>query len=193
MFNGLYCFAIYGTTVIFADLWGISYLSSVHNVTEVQSAFACSLIFVAVAISSPIWSIMATILNKDKILLVCAPIVGLVVVLLLIYVDLNIHIIYILCFLFGTVQSTHVLNFSMIKGHINNKQLGVGIAFINLFLPLSGALLQPLSGFLLQYLKKMYGLYNAYQYMMLIIPILMLLSFLIALLFREIRAKDIIL
>ena len=118
------------------------------------------------------------------------PIIGLVVVSLLIYVDLNVYVIYLLCFLFGTVQSAHVLNFSMIKGHVSDKQLGVGIAFINLFLPLSGAVLQPLSGFLLQFFRGSHGLYQAYQYMMILIPILMLLSFVIALLFKEVCSKD---
>ncbi|WP_119327846.1 MFS transporter [Cysteiniphilum halobium] len=191
LYNGLYCFTIYGTTVIFADLWGISYLSSVHHITEAQAAFACSLIFISVAISSPVWGTLATIINKDKIFLVWAPIIGFVVVLLLIYVDLNVYLIYLLCFLFGTVQSGHVLNFSMIKGHVSDKQLGVGIAFINLFIPLSGALLQPLSGFLLQLLRGSHGLHQAYQYMMILIPVLMLLSFVIALFFKEVRAKDI--
>ncbi len=191
LLNGLYFFTIYGTTVVFADLWGISYLSSVHHITEAQAAFACSLIFISVAISSPIWGTLATIINKDKVLLVWAPIIGFVVVLLLIYVDLNVYFIYLLCFLFGAMQSAHVLNFSMIKGHVHDKQLGVGIAFINLFLPLSGAVLQPLSGFLLQLFKGSHGLHQAYQYMMVLIPVLMLLSFVIAFFFKEVRTKDI--
>ncbi|WP_440993385.1 hypothetical protein [Cysteiniphilum litorale] len=89
------------------------------------------------------------------------------------------------------MQSAHVLNFSMIKGHVHDKQLGVGIAFINLFLPLSGAVLQPLSGFLLQLFKGSHGLHQAYQYMMILIPVLMLLSFIIELFFKEVRTKDI--
>ncbi|AJI67065.1 hypothetical protein CH68_2095 [Francisella tularensis subsp. holarctica] len=41
-FNGLFCFTIYGTTVLFADLWGIRYLT-LYGFSQSQAGLYLSL------------------------------------------------------------------------------------------------------------------------------------------------------
>lgn len=190
LLNGFYCFTIYGTTVLFADLWGIRYLTVVHNYTDIQAGFACSMIFIGVACCSPIWGTIATIINRQKILLVFAAFIGIFIVLALLYVSMPPAIVYALCFLFGGVQSVHVLNYSILRSHVPVAQIGIGLALVNLFIPLSGAVLQPISGVLITHLKTIYDPALALQYGLVIIPILMALSLLLGLIIKDAAKKQ---
>ena len=186
LINGLYCLCICGTTAIFADLWGITYFQKVYGYSSETAAYACSLIFLGVAFSSPMWGIIATIIDNNKKLLVVASAIGIVILSVLLYVKVNIIILCILCFLFGTIQSVHVLNFTIIARQVSKEKLGMGIAFINLFIPLSGAILQPISGFIIQICKNTsMGSIMVYKISMLIIPILLLIATILGLAFKE--------
>lgn len=185
LLNGFYCFTIYGTTVLFADLWGIRYLTVVHNYSNIQAGFACSMIFIGVACCSPIWGAIATIINRQKILLVIAAFTGIFIVIALLYLSLPPTVVYGLCFLFGGVQSVHVLNYSILRSHVPVTQIGIGLALVNLFIPLSGAVLQPISGFILTHLKEIYVPALAFQYTLALIPILMILSLLLGLIIKD--------
>jgi len=192
LLNGFYCMAICGTTAIFADLWGISYFNHVFGYSQETAAYASSLIFIGVALSSPMWGFLATLIDNNKSLLVSASAIGIVLLSILLYVKVSIPILFVLCFLFGSVQSVHVLNFTIITKQIDKKNLGTGIAFINLFIPLSGAILQPISGMLMQFFgQHSNSTAQAYQYAMILIPVLLVISTILALFLKEKSSHDV--
>lgn len=72
MASRFYCFTIYGTTVLFADLWGIRYLGLI-GFSQETAGLCTSLIFIGIAIFSPIWGIIATAINSEAKPLIFAP------------------------------------------------------------------------------------------------------------------------
>lgn len=182
--NGFYCFTIYGTTVLFADLWGIKYLN-LYGFTESQAGMCTSLIFIGVCIFSPLWGVLASAVNGEKRFLLISPIFGFFIVIYLLYFNTNITIAYLLCILFGGVQAVHVLNYSALRNTVSATQIATGLAVVNMFLPLSGGTLQPITGAIIASLKQTHEALSAFQITLVIIPILMVLSFIIALFIKD--------
>ncbi|AIT09763.1 MFS transporter [Candidatus Francisella endociliophora] len=182
--NGFYCFTIYGTTVLFADLWGIKYLQLLGFSADVAGT-CTSLIFIGVAISSPLWGAIASLLNNEHKPLMVAPIIGFVVTIALLYLTTNIYAAFILCFLFGACQAVHVLNYSALRSSVSPARIATALALVNLFLPLSGGTLQPLTGGIIEFLSQNHSQLFAFQIALAIIPILKILSFIISLFIKD--------
>ncbi|API86009.1 MFS transporter [Francisella uliginis] len=188
-FNGFYCFTIYGTTVLFADLWGVRYLT-LYGFSEEVAGICTSLIFIGVCIASPLWGILASIKDGEKRFLMISPVIGLFVVTYLIFFNHNITIAFVLCILFGASQAVHVLNYSALRNTVSATQIATGLAVVNMFLPLSGGVLQPLTGTIITHLKQNFGYSSlqSFQITLIFIPLLMILSFIIALFIKD--SKD---
>lgn len=183
-FNGLYCFTIYGTTVLFADLWGIKYLQ-LTGFSQANAGYCTSLIFIGVAISSPIWGAIASVFDGEKKFLLITPIFGFFIVTYLLFFNTSFPVAVILCILFGSVQAVQVLNYSALRNTVSATQIATGLAVVNMFLPLSGGILQPATGALITHLKQSHETLYAFQSTLIIIPILMILSFIIALFIKD--------
>ncbi|AIT09421.1 MFS sugar transporter [Candidatus Francisella endociliophora] len=188
LLNGFFCFTIYGTTALFADLWSYRFLS-LDGYADQYAGLASSMIFIGIAIFSPIWGVVATVLNKQKALLTIASIFGLFIVTAIVYLHLNPILMCALCVLWGGMQAVHVLNFTILRTHISPMYIATGIAMVNLFIPLSGAVLQPFVGFMVSLLTDQ-GLQQleAFKYALFILPILMLLSIILSLFIKEKKA-----
>lgn len=182
--NGFYCFTIYGTTVLFADLWGIKYLKLSGFSADV-SGTSISLIFAGVAIFSPIWGVIATVLNGERKPLLIAPLIGFFIVITLLYINPNKYILFILCILFGGCQAVHVLNYSALRNTVSPARIATALALVNLFLPLSGGTLQPITGEIIGFLSNIYPELTAFKITLAIIPVLMLLAFIISLFIKD--------
>lgn len=87
------------------------------------------------------------------------------------------------------MQAVHVLNFTILRTHISPKYIATGIAMVNLFIPLSGAVLQPFVGYMVSFLEGK-GLEHliAFKYALLILPVLMILSVILSLFIKEKKA-----
>ncbi|MFT4693394.1 MAG: MFS family permease [Francisella sp.] len=182
--NGFYCFTIYGTTVLFADLWGIRYLS-LKGFNQETAGLCTSLIFIGVAIFSPVWGAIASILNSEQKPLFIAPIIGFFIVIFLLYINTNEYIAFLLCVLFGGSQAVHVLNYSALRNTVPVVRIATALALVNLFLPLSGGILQPVTGAIIGQLSKNHSNLFAFEAAMIFVPILMILSFIIALFIKN--------
>ena len=182
--NGFYCFTIYGTTVLFADLWGIRYLQ-LTGFTEAQAGLCTSFIFIGVAVFSPLWGVIATIFDGEKRFLLVAPIFGFFIVTYLLFFNDSFILACILCVLFGGVQGVHTLNYSALRNTVSATQIATGLALVNVFLPLSGGILQPVTGAIINSLKENNDPLYAFQVAMIFIPVLMFLSFVVALFIRD--------
>jgi MFS family permease len=178
--NGLFCFTIYGTTALFADLWSVRFLT-LNGYTEYYAGAAASMIFVGIAIFSPLWGALATILNKERALLIFASVAGLFIVTAIVYLNLNPIVMCLLCVLWGGMQAVHVLNFTILRTQISPLYIATGLAMVNLFIPLSGAVLQPFVGVAVSSMQNMgFNDLESFKWSLLILPILMFLSIIIA-------------
>ena len=182
--NGFYCFTIYGTTVLFADLWGIRYLE-LKGFSQNSAGICTSLIFIGVTIFSPIWGAIATILNGERKPLLIAPILGFFVVVALLYLNANQYMAFLLCVLFGGMQAVHVLSYSALRNTVPVVRIATALSLVNLFLPLSGGILQPVTGVIIGSLSQSHSILFAFEAAMILIPTLMILSFIIALFIKD--------
>ncbi|QIW10835.1 MFS transporter [Francisella sp. LA112445] len=188
LLNGFFCFTIYGTTALFADLWSYRFLS-LDGYPKEYAGLASSMIFIGIAVFSPLWGVIATILNKQKILLTLASVFGFFIVIAIVYLHLNPVVMCILCVLWGGMQAVHVLNFTILRAHISPLYIATGLAMVNLFIPLSGAVLQPFVGYTVTFLDKAgFDHLQSFKYALLILPILMLLSVVLSLFIKEKKA-----
>lgn len=186
--NGLFCFTIYGTTALFADLWSFRFLT-LEGYSEHYAGAASSMIFIGIAVFSPLWGFIATIFNKEKSLLVWASVFGIFIVTAIVYFHINPILMCVLCVLWGGMQAVHVLNFTILRTQVSPVYIATGLAMVNLFIPLSGAILQPFVGFAVAKLESFgFSEIASFKLALFILPILMFLSFLLALFIKEKRA-----
>ncbi|MGQ4003936.1 MFS transporter [Francisellaceae bacterium CB52] len=185
LLNGFFCFTIYGTTALFADLWSYRFLS-LDGYSEHYAGLAASMIFVGIAMFSPLWGVIATIFKKEKLFLILASILGFFIVIAIVYLHVSPVLMCVLCVLWGGMQAVHVLNFTILRSQISPMYIATGLAMVNLFIPLSGAVLQPFVGFMVSLLEG-YGFseLQSFKMALLILPILMASSLLLAFFIKE--------
>ena len=98
----------------------------------------------------------------------------------------------ILYVLWGGMQGVHVLNFTILRSQVSSAYIATGLAMVNLFIPLSGAILQPFVEFMVSLLESYgFGEIQLFKIALLILPILMALSLLIALFIKEKKIKKV--
>ena len=78
-----------------------------------------------------------------------------------------------------------MLNYSSLRKSVAPVRIATALALVNMFLPLSGGVLQPVTGFVIQSLGHHHGDLYSLQIALCIIPLLMLLSFIIAIFIKD--------
>ena len=134
-----------------------------------------SLIFIGIAVFSPIWGIIATAIDSERKPLIVAPFLGIFIVISLLYINVNPYVALVLCVLFGGIQAVHVLNYSSLRKSVSPARIATALALVNLFLPLSGGVLQPITGMIVKYLGHTHTPLFSFKVAMIFIPVLMLL------------------
>ncbi len=112
LLNGFFCFTIYFTTALFADLCSYRFLI-LDGYSEQYAGLASSMIFIGISVFSSLWGVIATILNKEKLFFNLCTIVF--IVLAIVYLNVNPLIICLLCVLWGGMQAVNVLNFTILR------------------------------------------------------------------------------
>ena len=159
---------------------------SLDGYSEHYAGLAASMIFVGIAMFSPLWGVIATIFKKEKLFLILASILGFFIVIAIVYLHVSPVLMCVLCVLWGGMQAVHVLNFTILRSQISPMYIATGLAMVNLFIPLSGAVLQPFVGFMVSLLEG-YGFseLQSFKMALLILPILMASSLLLAFFIKE--------
>ena len=198
-YNGLYGGLMVGPTSTFAALWGVPYLTHVDHVDKSVAATAVSIIFIGVAIGSPLSGWISDKLQLRRMPLIVAAFGALFTTLaIMFWVDINTPLLYVLCFLFGVFQSTHVLNFAICHEINRPAASGSAIGFTNMAVMLGGALFQPIAGLVMDWNwqghigAKGVHLYlpHTYELGLIVLPIAQVAAILIAIfLLRETHCK----
>ena len=120
-----------GATFALCDLWGREFLESLGYSDFYAALAGNSLIFIGIAISAPIWGLLAGYMHMAKLLALGA-IFGLVASYLYLYVSLPVLVLCILALCIGASQSSHILSFSYVHNHTDKKVISAVFAFVNL-------------------------------------------------------------
>jgi len=148
---GLYAFLLWAPMSGFTSLWGIPYLETTFHMTHTTAASLCALMWVGLAVASPILGWFSTAIHRRILPLWLSAFIGLFGFSFVLFskATAGLWIIGIGIFLAGFACSGQALSFSLIKDINHPKQKGTAIAFNNMAVVISGAFFQPVIGKLL--------------------------------------------
>ena len=178
----LYACLLWAPMSSVASLWGVPFLIAIDHVGQTTAAFLCSLMWLGLAIASPLLGILSTVLENKVIPLSLSAFIGAISFGLLLKFHLPVIALGILLFLSGAACAGQALSFTVVKENNNLAVRATAIAFNNMAVVISGALFQPLIGKLMGSFKNKNGL--------IIILICYVLAFLIALFFIKEPNKE---
>jgi MFS family permease len=184
----LYAFLLWAPMSGFTSLWGIPYLETAFGMSDHQAAFLCSIMWVGLAVFSPILGWFSTALSRRKLPLWLSAFVGIIGFGLILFLkpSTSSWIIGIGIFAAGLACSGQALSFSLIKDMTHPKRKGTAIALNNMAVVISGAFFQPVIGKLLSVFQpdasSSTSLYSntAFTYSLLLILGCYVLGFIIA-------------
>ncbi|MEI8301621.1 MAG: MFS transporter [Chlamydiota bacterium] len=146
----VYSFSNWAPALIFPALWGVPYLMVKYQITNTQAAFATSMVWIGVAIFSPILGWASDKLQRRKSLLTFCTALGLLSSLILLFTpNLSFISIYILLLLLGGASSGNLLCFAVAKDNNRPSVTSTAMGFNNMAVVLGGAVFQPIVGAIL--------------------------------------------
>lgn len=196
--GGFYTSFLNAPVFLLGGLWGIHYLTQVHNITHVQASYATSMFFVGVIFGSPAYGWFSDHIGRRCLPMIIGAVLSLIVMLLLMYVPgWSLTSLIILFFLLGFVTSSQVLSYPTIA-ELNPIYLtGTAVSIASITIMSSGVILLPLFGWLLQSKWDQTMLNgapfysaDAFNYAMLIMPIGLVIGLIIAFMIRETNCES---
>ncbi len=146
----LYACLLWVPMSTFASLWGVPFLVSAHHINQTLAAFLCSLMWLGLALASPLLGVLSSALNNRVLLLSLSAIVGGVAFGLVLEFNFSSLVIGLLLFFSGAACAGQALSFTVVKENNPSSVTATAIAFNNMAVVISGAIFQPLIGKLIE-------------------------------------------
>lgn len=197
--NGIIASLLIAPTVVFAELWGASYLKTVQGFDMGLATKAVAMIFLGWAIGGPFMGYFSDKIGKRKPLIwLGTAMTSLLLLVIFYYPDLTHFQISILLLLVGLFSSAEIICFAIGRENCPQHLAGTVIAVTNCLVVCS-AVFQVLVGKLLdktwdgQMLDSM-KVYSAenYRAAMLILPVLTLIAFILNFFLKETNCKQVV-
>lgn len=148
--NGMYGCLVFLPTTVFAELWGIPYLTHAHGLTHVGAEFCNSMLFLGFTIGAPLNGFISDKIARRKLPMFVGAIGAAILMSIIIYVPgLNQSTLNVLMFLLGLLYSSQAIVFAVGRELSPEKAAGTAIAATNMMVMLGAMFLQPLVGKLL--------------------------------------------
>lgn len=194
IFSGL----LFTPVMAFGELWGVTFIKDVYQMTKHEAAVAVSMMFIGFAIFAPIFGYLSDYIGKRKPIMYFGTISALIVVSFILYVPFHHEILaYVLLFLVGGFISTFMLSFTMIREVNVLLVVATAIGFMNTFNAIMGAITDPLIGALLD--SRWEGIMNdgarvfsisAYRYALTTLPIYLITGLILLFFIKETNCKQ---
>lgn len=153
----------------FASLWGVSFLSQINALSTESAAFYCSLMWLGLAIASPVLGLLASWLNNIRLLLILSAAVGACAFAVLLFKPLPSVYLSAMLLLAGGACAGQALSFAVVKDNNPPQLKATAIAFNNMAVVISGAIVQPLIGSFLTHKSADRYLLSDYQHGLVVI------------------------
>lgn len=148
--NGMYGCLVYLPTTVFAELWGIPYLTHAHGLTHAGAEFCNSMLFLGFTIGAPLNGYISDKIARRRLPMFTGATGAALLMSIIIYVPgLNQSTLNVLMFLLGLLYSSQAIVFAVGRELSPAKAAGTAIAATNMMVMLGAMLLQPLIGKLL--------------------------------------------
>lgn len=197
--NGLIGCLIMAPTVVFAELWGVSYFKVVQNFSAEQSTIAVSMIFLGWAVGGPLAGYVSDKMGRRKPLLFVGSFVISILLLITIFcTGLSYAQICWLLFFIGFFSSVEIICFAIGRENCQLRLAGTVVAVTN-FIVVCGAAFQVITGKILDStwdnttvdMVKVYSADN-YRSAMLLLPILTILAFVTCFFLKETYCQQVV-
>lgn len=186
----LYAFSNWAPITAFASLWGVPYLMALYKVSSTVAATAVAMIWIGLAIASPILGWLSDRIGRRVILLSFTAGIGIVCSFIALWVSVPFWLMFVLLFGFGIATGGQILSFAVVKDFNRPEVTGTAIGFNNMAVVAGGALFQPFVGWMLSHFwdgKLVNGIpvYSAldYQYALLVVPVCFMLGLIVSTVF----------
>jgi sugar phosphate permease len=193
--SGIYVGAMYCTFNTLSNLWGVPYLQNVYHIDKVLATEINSLIFFGAVIGYLLFGWLTSMSNKyHKHLMIVAAVAAMADALILRYSSLSLSAVGCLFFMLGVLAGSTSTATTIAKESMPLSISGLTMSFVNTLLVLVGAFSQPLFGSLLSINGKPavdLGVVStgSFHRAFLLMPCLYCISFLCALLIRNIKKQ----
>lgn len=147
---GVLAFGSWAAIAIFAESWGIPYLSKLQNITTDQAAEQAMWIWIAMAIMSPLAGFASNYFQNRKWPIMILLSIGLVASTLLVSCPpQQAWLVSLLLFAIGCSSAAQPITFGLVNDNNTQTSMATAIAFNNMALVSSAMILQPLIGYIL--------------------------------------------
>ena len=148
--NGMYGCLVYLPTTVFAELWGIPYLTHAQGLTHAGAEFCNSMLFLGFTIGAPLNGYISDKIARRRLPMFTGAMGAAILMSIIIYVPgLNQSTLNVLMFFLGLLYSSQAIVFAVGRELSPAKAAGTAIAATNMMVMLGAMFLQPLVGKLL--------------------------------------------
>ena len=142
--------AMSSSLLAFGALWGVPYMMLVYKLNRPEAAAAVSLLLLGWAVAAPTIGWISDKTRRRKAPLLVCNVSALICFSTLIYgPHLSLTTASVLIFLNGFFSAGMVLCFATTREHNSSQASGSAVAFVNMWVVISGAVLQPVIGWML--------------------------------------------
>lgn len=151
----LYACLLWAPMAVFASLWGRDFFVKAYNLSSSNAAILVSLMWVGIAVGSPIFGWWLDRSYNRKTPLFVTALIGLISFSIVI-LGWNLPIFFVGLFtvLAGAACSGQALSFALVRDNNQNHDVASAIGFNNMAVVISGAIFQPLVSKLIQSCSK---------------------------------------
>lgn len=130
----------FGAMLALGVVW-MPKLLQAHGLSESSATFGASLLWLGLAAGSALVPHWSDVLKARKMPMIVGGIVQLVVIVLMLNIPLSAGAAYLLCFIFGFANATHMLAFSTAADVVQPSQIGTSAAIVNGIMFILGGIL----------------------------------------------------
>ena len=174
--NATYAFFKWAPVIMLGGTWGVPFLEEALQISALHAAECVGCIWIATALSSPVWGWLATKIKSCRTPMVFGSILGFVSSLFFVMYPHKYTAI--ILFLIGAASASHMLTFVLVK-HNNPKDIvGSALGVNNMAVVAGGILFNPIVGMLLDYLmgEKAKPSISDYQNALFLAPVCYLIA-----------------
>ncbi len=187
--TALYACLLWAPMSGFASLWGVPYLIHHYQLSASNAALASSIMWLGLAVGSPLLGIFSSVLNNRIIPLWLSALLGVVSFALVMQLHLSFILLTIALFIAGAACAGQALSFAVVKHNNSSTVKSTAIAFNNMAVVISGALFQPLIGKIIEHYQPR-GSSLAYQYGCYLILLAYIVGFAVSFLFVKEQSAE---
>jgi predicted MFS family arabinose efflux permease len=135
----------------FADVWAIAFFNQIYGMSQIQSTFVTSFVYMGMCIGGPVLTIAASLLRSDNFMIFITGVLTIIIfVILFCFSHLSFFISATLMFVLGILCCYQVLVFVVVSSYVPASSAGVAIAVTNCINMSFGYLFHMIIGKLIQ-------------------------------------------